>query len=130
MGHTPWTAGQNGTGEAIDVVLRTDCAKLTLQLPAGLLGEGTGEDLAFYVYVVPEFDSVAGVRDGVVQTFAQRSESLDDLTPGTYRVFSFVRPQALEYRTLGALDQLNGQEQEVTLPPGGSVNLVLEIPTK
>lgn len=130
MGHTPWTAGQNGTGEAIDVVLRTDCAKLSLQLPAGLQGEGTGEDLAFYIYVVPEFDSVASVRDGVVQTFAERSETLDDMTPGTYRVFSFATPQALEYRTTGALDQLNGQGQEVTLSPGGSVNLVLEIPTK
>jgi hypothetical protein len=130
MGHTPWTAGQNGTGEAIDVVLRTDCAKLTLQLPAGLLGEGTGEAPAFYLYVVPEFDSVGGVHDGVVQTFAERSETLEDLTPGTYRVVSFDTPQQLEYRKAGALDRLHGQGQEVTLPPGGSVNLVLEIPTK
>lgn len=112
------------------MVLRTDCAKLSLQLPAGLQGEGTGEDLAFYIYVVPEFDAVASVRDGVVQTFAERSETLDDMTPGTYRVFSFATPQALEYRTTGALDQLNGQGQEVALSPGGSVNLVLEIPTK
>jgi hypothetical protein len=130
MGHSPWTAGQNGTGEAIDVVLRTDCAQLTLQLPAGLLDESTGEAPGFYLYVVPEFDSVGGVHNGVVQTFAERSETLDDMTPGTYRVFSFDTPQQLEYRRSGALDQLNGKGQEVTLPPGGSVNLVLEIPTK
>lgn len=128
LAHTPWTAGAGGTGSSIDVVVRTDCAKLTVKLPASGQVDAPGEDQSYYFYAVPEFDSIAEVHEGIVQRSGETSSELGDLTPGTYRVFVFDEPHSLEYRAAGALEKLAGQGQEVTLEPGGNATLVLEAP--
>ncbi len=130
LAHTPWSAGPAGTGSGIDVVLRTDCAKLTVQLPAGAGTEGAGEDPTYYIHIVPEFDSVSPVREQTLQRTSSSTMTLEDLTPGTYRVFLFDKPQTLEYRNLSAMERLSGQSQEVTLEPNGNATLVLEVPER
>jgi hypothetical protein len=128
LAHTPWTVGAAGTGTGIDVVLRTDCAKLKLKAPASATADAPGEDQSLYFYAVPEFDSIGEANEGVLQRVGNSSQDLVDLTPGTYRVFVFDSPHPLEYRTAGELDRLAGEGQEVTLEPGGSATLVLEMP--
>jgi hypothetical protein len=129
LARTPWTAGPSGTGTPIDAVLRTDCAKLTVQMPATLLAADSSEIANLYFYAVPEFDSVEGVTQGQIAQNGAHSAILDDLTPGRYRVFAFRAPRSIEFRNPAALDRL-GPGQEVTLGPGSSVNLLLEGITK
>ena len=128
LAHTPWTAGPSGTGQEIDVTVRTDCAKLTLQLPSRVMSALPGEDSGFFFYVIPAFDYSGDLREGRLQVSGIATVDLNDLTPGTYRVFAFTAPRAIEFQNPEAMDRLAGQGQEVTLEPGGSATLVVEVP--
>jgi hypothetical protein len=130
LGYSPWIVGTLGTGAAIEAVVRTDCAKLTLQLPAGILAEFSGEQPTLSVYVVPEFESVQQINAILIPPSSGAPGPVENLTPGAYRVFVFDSPRELEYRNPAAMERLAGQGQQVTLPPGGSANLVLEIPSR
>lgn len=125
MALVPWVVGPSGTGAPIDVVLRTDCAKLTVQLSAALPEEAVGQGATFYVYAVPLFGTVGGVPRQQIQQFGERSATFEDMTPGTYRVFALSAPRSIEFHNPVALERL-GSGQQVTLEPGGSANLVLE----
>jgi len=126
----PWIAGTQGTGPAIEAVLRTDCAKLTLELPSTLTAGLPGEEPVLFLYLVPEFDSVQTVRQTTVVPSSGTTVSLEDLTPGAYRVYVFDTPRQLEYRNPAAMDRLSVKGQPVTLSPGGNANLTLEIPNR
>ena len=128
LAHTPWTAGPSGTGQEIDVVVRTDCAKLSLQLPPGLAAEAPGEIPTLSYYVVPAFDFSGDLHEGQLQASSDREVKLDDMTPGTYRVFTFTAPRAIEFQNPEAMNEITGQGQEVTLEPGGSATVVIEVP--
>ncbi len=130
LAQTPWVAGAQGTGPAIEVVLRTDCARLTLELPATLTADLPGEEPVLFLYLVPEFDSVQPVRQTTAVPSSGATVSLEDLTPGNYRVYVFDTPKSLEYRNPAAMDRLSAKGQPVTLSPGGSANLILEIPAR
>jgi hypothetical protein len=130
LAHAPWLVGTLGTGPAIDVVVRTDCAKLTLHLPANLLGELPGEEPMLYVYVVPEFESTQDVRMITARPSTDATVPLDSLTPGDYRVFVFNAPRSLEYRDPAAMDRLAGKGQRVTLSADGNADLLLEAPVQ
>jgi hypothetical protein len=130
LARTPWIAGTGGTGPPIEVVLRTDCSKLNMQLPAGVLAESAGEMPALFVYVVPEFDSIADIRDLTADPSDSPTLTAEDLTPGAYRVFIFPTRQDLEYRNPAAMRRIADKGQPVTLSPGATTNLVLELPTR
>jgi len=125
LARTPWVEGPSGTGMPIDMVLRTDCAKLTVQVPEALTEESAGEGANLFIYAVPEFDSVEGLYQGQAQQFGERTATIEDMAPGSYRVFAFRAPRSIEFRSAAALDRL-GAGQRVTLEPGASGNLVLE----
>jgi hypothetical protein len=107
------------------VVLRTDCAKLTVQAPPAISAGIDGEGPKLYIYAIPEFDSMEGVYQAQIEPFEERAETLQDMVPGRYRVFAFRTPRMIESRNPAALDQL-GPGQEVTIAPGGSKNLTIE----
>jgi len=130
LARKPWIAGQSGTGQPIDVVLRTDCARLSMQLPATLLEESPGEDPTLWVYVVPEFESVEDFSVLTAQPSENPTLEAHDLTPGPYRVFVFLTQQSLEYQNPAAMQPIADKGQRVTLAPGATSNLVLEIPTR
>ncbi len=121
----PWVAGPSGAGAAVDVVLRTDCAKLTLQMAANLAVESAGEGTIYYIYAVPEFSSLAGVSTARLEQFADRTVTLEGLTPGRYRVYTFRTPRKLEFRNPEAMNQL-GVGREITLEPRTDSRLVIE----
>ena len=112
-------------GPLIDVVLRTDCATLTFSMPPTLPAEAAGEGASIYVYAIPEFSSVAGMLSAQLQQFGERSQKLDDITPGTYRVFAFRTPHSLMYRDPTALARF-GTGKEITLDAGASSTFVVQ----
>lgn len=113
----------------VEAVIRTDCASLNLQLPSTAESEAPGEEPTYYVYVVPEFDSVAAVLPATLRPSAGGSATLANLTPGSYRVLVFDAPHQLEYRNPTALAAYAGRSQQVTLSPGATSSLLLELPT-
>jgi len=125
MARTPWVAGAGGAGPPIEAVLRTDCAKLTVHMPITLAAETPGEGTTLYVYLLPEFDSLQELSGTQLEQFGDREATLDDLTPGTYRVFAFRTPQSIEFRNPDALAQL-GTGQKITLAPRADASLLLE----
>ena len=112
----------------MELILREDCAKLTLNLPQALDALAPGEEPFYTVYVVPEFDSTGDVQPSTLRPSTGGSVTLENLTPGSYRVYTFEGPARLEYRNPAALAVLPNPGQEVTLSPGSTSNLVLEVP--
>jgi hypothetical protein len=125
LARVPWIAGASGTGAPIDVVLRTDCGKLTVQLPPGLEADSDGESANASVYVIPEFDSMSGDYQSQISRSGNGAETIADVTPGPYRVFAFRSPRTIEWRNPAALDRL-GPGQRVTIGPHGEVSAVLK----
>jgi len=125
LSESPWVAGANYAGAPIDVVLRTDCASLTVEMPASLDAGSAGYGVRYYVYVVPEFGSLQGAATAVVDQYADRSQKLPDLTPGRYRVYAFRTPRAIEFRNPEALKELAGGK-EITLEPRSDATVTLE----
>ena len=112
----------------MELTLRDDCAKLTLTLPPALTAFLPGEELSYTVFVIPDFDSTEAVRPATLRPSSGDSLTLENLTPGEYHVYTFDEPVDLEYRNPDALAALRHPGQAVTLSPGGTSNLVLEVP--
>jgi hypothetical protein len=128
LGQTPLLVGPSGAAMPVEVVVRTDCASLTLQLPAIAETEAPGEEPTFYVYVVPEFDSVVAVEPVPLRLSGGGSATIVSLTPGSYRVLVFDAPHPLEYRNPAAMGTYAGSSQQVTLSPSATSSLLLELP--
>ena len=125
LARVPWVAGPSGAGAPIDVVLRTDCAKLTFQLPLAMATGNSGEQPRLYVYAIPEFDSIEGANEVPIEPFGDHTATIE-VTPGPYRIFVFPYPRSIEIHNTAAVDRL-GAGQEVVLTPGGTTHLVLKI---
>ncbi len=125
LAREPLVFGVAGTTAALILTLRDDCAKLTLSLPESA-GLTTGVERAYTVYVVPDFDSTQDVVPQTMRASTGGSISLTGLTPGSYHVFAFDRPVALEYRNPDALTAIPGQA--ISLSPGAEAELTVEVP--
>lgn len=120
----PWTAGASGSGSPIDIVLRTDCAKLKIQLPVAALADGPGEHTIFHVYAVPRFETPEGVSETEVDS---AEATIVDLTPGSYRVYITRSPAELDPRDPASLEKL-GSGKDVDLAPDSETSVSLEVP--
>ncbi|HEY6489663.1 MAG: carboxypeptidase-like regulatory domain-containing protein [Terracidiphilus sp.] len=129
LAREPLVVSTNGPSVPLAINLRDDCARLTLNLPAAAAGTGVGEEPFYTVYVVPEIDSTEDVVPRTLRGSTGGIATLDDLTPGSYRVYVFDKPVALAYHDRDALQSLPGPGQTVELAPGSSVTLVLEVPS-
>jgi hypothetical protein len=128
LAREPLHVGLNGAFPPLDLVLRDDCAKLTLSLPAMMTLLAPGEEPAYTVYIVPDFDSAVSLAPVTLRASSGGSMTLQGLTPGPYRVYTFENAVELEYRNPAALAALPRPGQQVTLAPNGSADLVVEAP--
>ena len=128
LAREPVILGLTGSAVPMELTLRDDCAKLTLSLPQSLAAPASGEEPFYTVYAIPEFDSTGDVQPSTLRTSTGGSVTLDNLTPGSYRVYTFTGPARLEYRNPATLAALPNPGQQVTLSPGSTSNLVLEVP--
>ncbi len=127
LAREPLVLGVTGTTAPLTLSLRDDCARLTLSLP-GSLGYSAGEERAFTVYVVPDFDSTQAVVPQTLRLSSGGRVMLTGLTPGTYRVYTFDRPVALEYRNPEVLAAL--PSQAVSLESNAEAELAVEVPQR
>ncbi len=111
----------------MELTLRDDCAKLTLELPQSLSAFLPGDEPFYTVYVVPDFDTTADMPPMTIHPSSGPTLTLEGLTPGNYHVYVFNRPLRLEYRNPAAMAALPRPGQAVTLSPGSTGNLVLEV---
>jgi hypothetical protein len=128
LAREPVVIGLTGSASPMTLTLRDDCARLTLSLPQSLMAMAPGEEPFYTVYVVPEFDSTVDITPVTLRPSTGGTITLENLTPGSYRVYAFNAPVRLEYRNPAALAALQDQGQAVTLSPGTTGNLVLEAP--
>jgi len=128
LAREPLFVGPSGQAAPLNLTLRDDCASLTLSLPATLAGRVVGEEPFYTVYAVPDFDSTSDVVPQTLRPSTGGTVTLEGLTPGSYHVYAFDQPVALEYRNPEALATLPNPGQAVTLSPGTTSNLVVEVP--
>ena len=118
----------SGVSAPLTLSLRDDCAKLKLSLPTSADNLDVGEEPFYTVYVVPDFDSTADVTPITLRPSSGGTITLDGLTPGDYHVYTFAAHVELEYRNREALASLPNPGQTVTVSPGSTANLVVEVP--
>lgn len=128
LAREPVILGLNGSVSPMTLILRDDCASLTLSLPQSLMATAPGEEPFYTVYVVPDFDSTGDVVPVTLRPSSGGSATLEDLTPGSYRVYIFNATARLEYRDRSALAALPNPGQAVTLSAETTSKLVLEAP--
>jgi hypothetical protein len=117
-----------GPNPALELVLRRDCARLTVTLPAAASNAAVMP--GYSVWIAPEFATLeeperlamdaAGDPEGMTQTLA----------PGRYRVYTLLSSAEVPYRDAEAMRALAGEGQPMTLSAGESAHLVLELPAE
>lgn len=127
LAREPLVLGVTGTTAPLTLSLRDDCARLMLLLPSSL-PYTAGEERAYTVYVVPDFDSTQAAGPQTLRLSTGGRVMLTGLTPGAYHVYTFDRPVALEYRNPEVLAAL--PSQAVTLDPNGEAELTVEVPQR
>jgi len=127
LGREPLILSSAGNTAPLTLTLRNDCAQVTLSLP-GTVAYTAGEERAYTVYLVPDFDSTQDVIPQTLRTSTGGRITLTGLTPGNYHVFTFDRPVALEYRNPEVLSSLSGQA--ISLAPNDNAELTLEVPQR
>lgn len=125
LAHDPLAINQATAPPPMELTLRDDCATLSLALPPSQSTFLPGEEPFFYVYLVPDFDTVQDIPPMTVHPSSGPTLTVDSLTPGSYHIYTFDTPVHLEYRAPGALPAAG---QQVTLAAGTVSNLVLEAP--
>jgi hypothetical protein len=122
--------GPAGVTAPLDLTLRDDCARLTLSLPTAGAALAPGEERWYTIYVVPDFESTENTTPQTLRPSSGGSVTLEGLTPGSYHVYTFAVPLVLEYHNPVALTALPMPGQAITLSPGATSNLVLEVPSQ
>jgi hypothetical protein len=130
LAREPLVIGPAGVTAPLLLTLRDDCASLTLTLPAAGAALAPGEERWYTVYVVPDFDSTDNVVPQTLRPTSGGTVTLEGLTPGSYHVYTFAAPLVLEYHNPAALAALPTPGQAITLSPGTTSSLVLEVPAQ
>ncbi|HEY2861703.1 MAG TPA: carboxypeptidase regulatory-like domain-containing protein [Terracidiphilus sp.] len=128
LGREPLVVGQSGVTSQLTLTLRDDCASLTLSLPANASGLAAGEEPAYTVYVVPDFDFTTEAPSRTLRASTGPTATLNNLTPGSYRIYVFSAPVDLEYHNRESLAGF--PSQSVTLAPGDTQSITLEVPAQ
>ena len=111
----------------LELTLRDDCGKLTISLPQSVTRLPSGEESYYTVYLVPDFDTTVDLYPWLLRPSTGGTFTFEGLTPGNYHVYTFEAPVQLEYRNPAVLAALPHPGQSVTLSPGATANLVLEV---
>ena len=128
LAREPMVIGPAGVTAPLILALRDNCASLTLSLPTAGAAQPPGEERWYTVYVVPDFESTENAVPQTLRPSSGGTVTLEGLTPGNYHVYTFAVPLVLEYHNPAALAALPTPGQAVTLSPGSTSSLVLEVP--
>ncbi|MFZ0306319.1 MAG: carboxypeptidase-like regulatory domain-containing protein [Terracidiphilus sp.] len=126
LAREPLLVGQAGVEAPLELTLRNDCARLTLSLPETPGAMGPGEEKYYSVFAIPDFDSTADPQEITLRPSTGGSMTLNGLTPGNYHVYTLEGNASFEYRNPAVLAAL--PSQAVTLSPGATTDLVVQVP--
>ena len=127
LAREPLLLSLSGASAPLMLTLRDDCASLKLSLPESADVQDTGDEPYYTIYVVPDFDSTTDITPVVLRPSSGGSLTIEGLTPGPYHVYTFASAVQLEYRNPEAMSALSSHAQAVSLDPGGSGSLVVEV---
>ena len=127
LAREPLVVAAGGATAPMSLVLRDDCASLKLSLPVDLMTPAGGEEPAFTVYVVPDFDSTVDIPSLTLRASSGGTLTIPNIAPGSYHVHTFAAPVELEYRNPEALAQLPNAGQAITLDPLSTGTLTVEV---
>jgi hypothetical protein len=130
LAREPLSVALGASPPPLELTLRDDCAKLTLQLPPALTEFLPGDEPFYTVYVIPDFDTTADIPPMNMHASSGPTLTVEGLTPGSYHVYVFDRPVRLEYRNPAVIAALPKPGQAVTLSAGATSNLLLEVPER
>jgi len=130
LAREPLNVALGSSAPPMELTLRDDCANLALTLPPTFAAVLPGDEPFYTVYVVPDFDTTTDIPPMNVHPSSGATLNVNGLTPGSYHVYTFDRPVRLEYRNPAALAALPTPGQAVTLTPGTTSSLMLEVPQR
>lgn len=129
LAREPLSVSISGFTAPLTLTLRDDCATLKVSLPAASLDTAANLIEPFYtIYVIPDFDSTTDITPLTLRPSSGGSISVNGLTPGSYHVYTFAGAAELEYHNPDVLAALSSAAQAVTLSPGMTSDLVVEVP--
>jgi hypothetical protein len=128
LGREPLVVGVGGATAPLTLNLRDNCSSLKVSLPSSQAGMAAGEEAGYLVYVVPDRDFTTDAPSNILRADNGPSFTFQQLTPGSYHIYTFAEPVELEYHNREALAGFHGQT--VTLTPGETSELVLEVPAQ
>lgn len=128
LAREPLILSPSGASAPLVLTLRDDCASLKISLPESADFQDAGDEPYYTIYVIPDFDSTTDITPVVLRPSSGGSLTIDGLTPGPYHVYAFTSATQLEYRNPDAMRALSDHARAVTLDPGGSSSLVVEVP--
>jgi hypothetical protein len=111
----------------IEVTLRNDPGTITGQISGqGAATSGTpGEQPRVWIYAIPLFPTAGNLPEGSMQSAGQFT--IPNLAPGSYRVVACDAPQEIDFHTTEGLAPWAAKGQTVTVDPGGTASVELEI---
>jgi hypothetical protein len=124
--HEPIVNNPVGPNPPIEIVLRLDCAQLTLALPPAAPEAAIRPN--YSVWVVPEFPTLEEPERLSLSPSEESENDAHLLAPGRYRVYTLLSSADMPYRDADAMERIAGSGQSVTLAPSEHANLVLELP--
>jgi len=128
MAREPFVVAPGGSTAPLTLTLRDDCASLKVSLPGENAGIVAGEEPAYTVYVVPDADLTTDAPVATLRASTGGVHVFNNLTPGSYHVYTFTAAVNLEYHNHDALAALPTPGQQITLSPGDTGSLVVEVP--
>jgi hypothetical protein len=128
LAREPLAIALSGATAPLMLTLREDCASLKISLPQNADVEEAGDEPNYTVYVVPDFDSTIDIAPVILRPSSGGMLTFEGMTPGSYHVYTFATPVQLEYRNPETMAALANHAQAVTLDPGGSASLVVQVP--
>jgi hypothetical protein len=130
LGSNPLIVIPGSTPPPIEVTLRNDAGTITGQINsqnpnASASPTTAGERPQVWIYAIPLFSTPARLPEGSMESNGQFSIPM--LAPGSYRVVACDSQQDIDFHSPEGLAAWAGKGQTVTVDPGGTASVELDI---
>jgi hypothetical protein len=130
LASNPLVVIPGSTPSPIEVTLRNDAGTITGQIAnqtANAPGSSStpGEQPRVWIYAIPLFSTSGNLPEGSLQSSGQFT--IPNVAPGSYRVVACDAPQEIDFHSTEGLAAWAGKGQTVTVDPGGTASVELDI---
>ena len=130
LGSNPLVIIPGSTPPPVEVTLRNDAGTITGQINsqnpnASASPTTAGERPQVWIYAIPLFSTPARLPEGSMESTGQFNIPM--LAPGSYRVVACDSQQDIDFHSPEGLAAWAGKGQTVTVDPGGTASVELDI---